>query len=110
MLWIFIQTVKYDLSKTDLFKRSLFIVAALFLISPTQFPWYYTWLLPLLAVVPKFSLILLTTQLSLYYLRFYLEPRGLLDIFNNYVVWIEFVPVWALLIAETRKEKLLSNF
>ncbi|MGI9535342.1 MAG: hypothetical protein ACR2NW_10370 [Thermodesulfobacteriota bacterium] len=109
-IWVLYQTVKYDLSKPDLFKRSLFIVAALFLISPAQFPWYYTWLLPFLAVVPKFSLIFLTVQLSLYYLRFYLEPRGLIEYFNNYVVWIEFVPVWILLILETRKEKLFGNF
>ena len=98
-------------------------MAALFLISPTQFPWYYTWLLPFLAVVPKFSLVLLTLQLSLYfslllltsllplyYLRFYLEPRGLMDIFNNYVVWIEFVPVWVLIVAESADKKLFRNF
>ena len=108
--WVFFQVVKYDLSKLDLFKRALFIVAALFLVSPTQFPWYYIWLLPLLAIVPKFSLILLTAQLSFYYLRFYLEPRGLIDVFNNVIVWVEFVPVWVLLIIESRKEKLLRNF
>jgi len=109
-IWVFIQTVRYDSTALDLFRKSMYIVAALFLISPTQFPWYYTWLLPFLAVVPKFSLLLLTTQLSLYYLRFYFEPRGLIDIFNNYIVWIEFVPVWVLLVAEVRYKKLLANF
>lgn len=109
-IWILFQVVEYDLSKSDMFKRSLFIVAAVFLLSPTQFPWYYTWLLPFLAVVPKFSLLVLTPQLTLYYLWFYFEPRGMENLFRNMVVWIEFLPVWILLIAEYRKGKLLRNF
>ncbi len=110
LVWILFQVVKYDMSRQDMFKRTLFIVAAVFLLSPTQFPWYYTWLLPFLAVVPRFSLLVLTPQLTLYYLWFYLEPRGMEDLFRNVVVWIEFLPVWVLLIAEYRKGKLLRNF
>ncbi len=110
IIWVLYQTLKSDGTLVDIYKRSLFIVAVIFLISPTQFPWYFTWMLPFMAVVPRLSLLLLTTCLSLYYLRYYLEPRGLLDVFNNYIVWIEFVPVWILIVLETRRKKLLTNF
>lgn len=108
--WVLFQALKYDRSLFDLFRRSLFIVAAIFLIGPTQFPWYYTWMLPFLVVVPRFSLLFLTVLLPLYYLRYYLEPMGMLDVFNNYVVWVEFVPVWILLIIEMFRKKTLFNF
>lgn len=110
VLWVLYQAIKFDKTFYDLLRRSLFIVAVIFLISPTQFPWYFVWMLPFLAVTPRFSLLLLTSLLPLYYLRYYFEPMGRLDVFNNYVVWIEFVPVWILLILEYSKKKILANF
>ncbi len=35
----------------QLASRCLYAVAALFMLSPTQFPWYYTWLLPVLGLL-----------------------------------------------------------
>jgi alpha-1,6-mannosyltransferase len=93
-----------------LLSNCLIIIAAAFLISPTQFPWYFVWLIPFLALKPKISLLILTALLPLYYLRFYLEPRGNIELFNYGIVWIEFVPVWALLISDwlkSRKERLI---
>jgi alpha-1,6-mannosyltransferase len=84
----------------DLAGRCLFAVTALFLLSPTQFPWYYLWVLPFLVVEPRFSLMLLTALLPLYYLRFFFDARGLVGVFDYGVVWLEFVPVWCLLIWE----------
>ncbi len=100
--WAGFITFKKSLNH-DLFKKSLFITAFVFLISPAQFPWYYTWLLPFLTLRPRFSLLLLTTLLPLYYLRYYLEPRGELRAFDDFVVWIEFVPVWAALFLEWKR-------
>ena len=80
VVWVLYQAMKYDRTLFDLFRRSLFIVAVIFLIGPTQFPWYYTWMLPFLVVVPRFSLLFLTAMLPLYYLRYYLEPLGKLDL------------------------------
>jgi hypothetical protein len=91
--------------------RFLFVVGALFLLSPTQFPWYFLWILPFLALFPRLSLLLLTPLLSLYYIRYYFQARALVHIHDNGIVWIEFVPVWGLLIWEwikgrrTRKER-----
>jgi alpha-1,6-mannosyltransferase len=89
----------------ELFEKSLLIVAATFLLIPTQFPWYYTWMLPFLAIAPRQSLLLLTLLLPLYYLRYYLEPRGMISYFNYVIVWMEFVPVWILLLVEWRSER-----
>ena len=107
-IWILYITFSKKYKNTDLFTKSLFIVAFAFLLSPTQFPWYYTWLLPLLTIKPRFSLLLLTALLPMYYLRFYLKPRDQFDLFVNVIVWIEFVPVWALLIWEWRKGNILK--
>jgi hypothetical protein len=89
----------------DLCEKCMLTVAALFLLSPTQFPWYYVWLLPLLAIRPRASLLLLTALLPLYYMRFYYRARGSVEFFDYYVVWIEFVPVWCLLIWEFHRSR-----
>jgi len=102
LLWVGYITLRKHPSE-DLFQKSLYIIAFVFLIGPTQFPWYYTWLLPFLVLKPRFSLLLLTALLPLYYLRYYLEPRGKLELFNNVVVWIEFLPVWVLVLVEWKK-------
>ena len=82
--------------------RWLLLVAALFFLSPTQFPWYYMWLLPLIACRPRLSLLALTALLPLYYLRFHFESRGQAQLFDAGVVWIEFLPIWILLAWEWR--------
>ena len=84
----------------DMCARCLLVVAAIFLLSPTQYPWYYVWLVPFLAIRPRFSLLLLTVLLPLYYLRFYLNARDQAAIFDRAIVWVEYVPVWLLLIRE----------
>jgi len=73
------------------------VTAVLFLLSPTQFPWYFLWLVPLLALRPIWSLLALTVTLPLYYLRFPLNADGHAAWFDYGIVWIEFVPIWLLL-------------
>lgn len=83
----------------DLVGRALLIVAALFIVSPTQFPWYATWFLPFLAVRPSWGLLLYAVTLPVYYLRFRFDALGAAHLFDNVVVWLEHGPVLALLIA-----------
>ncbi len=71
----------------DLPRQCLFIVGAAFLLSPTQFPWYWLWCLPLLTLGPSLPLLLYTALLPLYYVQS-LTPL---------VYWIEHLPVWGLL-------------
>ncbi|MFP4193208.1 MAG: hypothetical protein ACLFU6_14195, partial [Candidatus Hydrogenedentota bacterium] len=88
-------------------ERALWIIAALFLLSPTQFPWYWTWMLPLLAIRPSPGLLILTATLPLYYLRFPMRELGYTAWFDHGVVWLEFGPALVLLMWEawrTHKE------
>ncbi len=84
-------------------RRFLYIVAALYLLSPTQFPWYSLWMLPFLAIQPRFSLLVLTALLPLYYLRFHLSARGMVEVHDMGIVWLESVPIWCLLAWEWYK-------
>lgn len=77
-----------------LIRNATILTAALFLLSPTQFPWYYLWVLPLLTFQPLWSLLALTVVLPAYYLRFYFEAIGHAAWYDYGVVWIEFVPIW----------------
>lgn len=108
-LWIIFVTFSRRFKEDELYKKSLFVIAFVFLTGPTQFPWYYTWLIPLLTISPRFSLLLPTLLLPLYYLRYYFEPLGKIDIFTNFVVWIEFVPVWVFILWEWRKGPILRT-
>lgn len=80
--------------------RVLAVTAAVFLLGPAQFPWYYVPLAALLAVAPRASLLLLSATLALYELRFYFDSRGMAEVFDHGIVWLEYVPVWLLLIRE----------
>lgn len=89
----------------DLCGRALLVVAALFLLSPTQFPWYFVWVIPFLALRPRLSLLFFAVLLPLYYLRFHFDARDQVGLFDNGIVWIEFAPVWALLLVEWYRER-----
>jgi hypothetical protein len=52
----------------DLPRRLLTVIAVLFFLSPTQFPWYFTWLAPLLPFLPRSMMRLSIALLPLYYL------------------------------------------
>ena len=73
----------------DLLKRALVIVGALFLLSPTQFPWYWLWCLPLLTLRPSLPLLAYTALLPMYYVQDQLVyPLS---------HWLQHAPVWAML-------------
>lgn len=81
----------------DILRRAAIIVAALFLLSPAQFPWYYLWVLPLLCLYPVPGLLVLTATLPLYYTAFYFLPRSTYETFSNGIVWLIWLPAWGLL-------------
>ncbi len=85
---------------SDTLEKILIIVAVLFFLSPTEFPWYYTWMLPLLVIRPKISLILYTILLPLYQLQ---------GIWAN-VVWFEHIPIIILFLYEIRNRENVKIF
>jgi hypothetical protein len=79
-------------NKLQFFYKGLLLIAVLYLISPTQFPWYYTWLVPLLAVRPKASLLLYPLLLPLYQLNY----------LSDYIIYIEHLPILILFLLELK--------
>jgi alpha-1,6-mannosyltransferase len=73
-----------------------YLVAVLYFISPTQFPWYYTWILPFLVLKPRLSFVAYAILLPLYQLT-YSYPD---------LVWLEHMPIVLLFFAEIKFGKL----
>ncbi len=92
-------------------QTSLIAMSALFLIGPTGYPWYFAWVLCLCAVMPAKTLILCSGLIPLYYLRFYYAYKGNAELFQNVIIWLEFAPVYALLIWDIffRKKFFIKN-
>ena len=80
-------------SNNDFLERAALILAIMFLISPTQFPWYYTWVFPLLVFRPKISFLIYPALLPLYQLNRYWE----------YFIYIQHIPVILLFLYEIKK-------
>lgn len=87
-----------DNTNNDTIKKLFLLVAIMFLISPTQFPWYYTWVLPLLVISPRLSFVAYAIFLPLYQLK-YTYPI---------LVWFEHVPIIILFVMELRSERVAN--
>jgi alpha-1,6-mannosyltransferase len=83
---------------TILIRQITITIAVLFLLSPVQLPWYCLWLLPFLCFYPHPALLLLTTLMPIYFLRFYFDFRGQVEIFDQWIVWCQYLPPLLLLI------------
>ena len=55
------------------------------------------------ALVPRRSLLLLTALLPFYYARFAFMALDQVWLFDNVLVWLEYLPVLALLLIEWRR-------
>ena len=83
---------KVPQDQINFYTKALLIVAVLYLISPTQFPWYYTWIVPLLAIRPMISLLLYPLMLPLYQLTY----------LSDYIIYIEHIPILILFLLELK--------
>jgi len=81
------------------------VITALFLLSPTQFPWYTIWFAPLLCFYPKPALLLLMGLMPIYYLRNYFAARDNVELFDNFIVWIQYLPVYCLLLVDFLQQR-----
>jgi alpha-1,6-mannosyltransferase len=83
-----------------LIEKALLFVSILFLIGPAQFPWYYTWMVPLLVIRPKASLLFYPVLLPLYNLNY----------LSEYLVYIQHLPVIIFFIWELKTKKTEKYF
>lgn len=84
----------------DLLKRCALICAALVLLSPAQFPWYMTWVLPLVVFYPKFGLLSMTAFVPLYYASFHFHGLEIPSPYQSYLVWLIWIPIWTLILRD----------
>jgi len=68
----------------------LILPLALFLISPTGYPWYVLWFLVFLPFFPLYGAALLTVTVTLYYVRFAMGERDIYDLYLGYVIPLQF--------------------
>jgi hypothetical protein len=101
--WVFWLSRERSADSKQVWDRCLLVVAAVFLLSPTGFPWYYMWVVPFLAIIPRPSLLVLNCLLPLYYLAYYYRGLDRAELFDNIVVWIEYVPFGILAVWEWLK-------
>ncbi len=97
------------LSPDQLLIRVCWLVVILFLLSPTQFPWYTIWFTAFLCFYPQPALLLLVALLPIYYLRFYFDAQGNVEVFDRFIIWLQYLPVYGLL-AWTHLRRMPTNW
>ncbi len=85
------------------------LVAALYLLSPSQFPWYFVWIAPFLCIFPVRGLMLAGALLPMHYLYFHFAARDLEDIYRHGIVWLIWLPVWAVLALDMARGRITTH-
>lgn len=96
------------MDQTENMAGSLLLIAlALFLLSPTGYPWYFIWVLIFLSFKPSYGVALLGVTLPLYYLRYALDERGLTHLYENVLVPLQFgLPITMMIVERFAKRRL----
>ncbi|MGB6545487.1 MAG: glycosyltransferase 87 family protein [Candidatus Acidiferrales bacterium] len=81
-------------------RAAFLVVGAILLFAPNGYPWYFTWIVPLLCFFPNTAWLLLTVLLCLSYNV--LIPYGILGEwrFSPELQWLMYGPFFALLLAQ----------
>ena len=87
----------------------MIIPLCLFLISPTGYPWYILWFLPFLPFLPLYGAALLTVAVSIYYVRYAMGERDIYDLYNAYLIPLQFglpiaILLWEMYVFRKRSE------
>ena len=85
---------------TDMLRRLGLVTAAMVLLSPSQFPWYALWVLPFAVFTPWSGLLVMTALMPIYYASFHFLARDTYAVYRDGVVFMIWLPVWALLAYE----------
>jgi hypothetical protein len=85
--------------------RMFLITAAIYILSPSNTPWYFVWIAPFLCLFPSRSLLLAGALIPLHYTFFYFSIRDMPEVYQNGIVWLIWLPVWALILVDFMKSK-----
>jgi alpha-1,6-mannosyltransferase len=77
----------------DMIGRAAILAAAVFYLSPAQFPWYAAWFLPMAAAAGNWVLAAAAVGLPIYYLFFPLAAVGLRDVHGYGLAFLHLAPV-----------------
>jgi hypothetical protein len=86
----------------EMARRVLIVISALLLLGPTLYPWYYTWMVPFLAIVPSRALLAFSVVLPLYLLQSHPWIQAHPRFFTDVIVWLEQGPIFVLLFLDWR--------
>jgi hypothetical protein len=92
-------------SPDDLAGRVAFVVAAIVLLSPSQFPWYTLWTAPFLVVRPYPAMLAIAVTVPLYYTSFWFAERGQQGTFAEGIVWLIWLPVLLVLVLSIPRQR-----
>ena len=82
--------------------RAGLLTVAVLLLSPAQYPWYYVWAAPFLALFQWRGLLIAAVTLPITYSYFHFIEIERTGIYHNAVVWLIWAPVWAGLVWDWR--------
>lgn len=94
---------------TDTIPRALMVLTlALLFLSPTGYPWYVIWVIMFIPFVPFYGAAMLCVLVPLYYVRFALGEQGRYEVYQAWLVPLQFgIPILILLfeycVAQLRK-------
>ena len=95
--------------RLDLLRAAYILVGAILLLSPNAFPWYFTWMVPLLCFFPNPAWLLLTVlQFVSYHVLIEYQASGVWR-FQPFYLWLTYVPFFGLLIGTSIVEKKLRS-
>lgn len=89
--------------------RMFLITAAIYILSPSNTPWYFIWIAPFLCIFPSRGLLLAGALIPLHYAFFHFSLRGMPEIYQEGIVWLIWLPVWALLLFDFVKSKAVRS-
>ena len=85
----------------DIVARVYVVVTALLLLSPAQFPWYVLWALPIATLHPGIGWHVAAAVMPIYYTAFHFQRQGSYAVYETWIVWMIWFPVWIALLADS---------
>jgi hypothetical protein len=95
--------------RLDGVRGAYLILGAILMLAPNAFPWYFTWMVPLLVFFPNSAWLLLTVlQFLSYHVLIDYHATGVWR-FQPLYLWLTYGPFYALLIWQAWKERALKS-